>query len=199
VPRDTLYDFHRPVAWSLAFWFLLALLIGASGIYERATAVQVAATVWGLVAIVCLAIWAAPFVRSFAVHASFQALIALQVTRFVGIALVALYLRGRLPYSFGMIGGAGDIAVAAGAVAILWFWKRTGSAPGAAWIVAWNVFGLVDILGVVASAFREGLRDATRMAPLRECPLSLLPTFLVPLIIVSHGLIFTRFRRAAGR
>jgi hypothetical protein len=33
------------------------------------------------------------------------------------------------------------------------------------------------------------------MGPLRVLPLSLLPTFLVPIIIGSHALIFWRLRR----
>ena len=58
----------------------------------------------------------------------------------------------------------------------------------------WNVFGLADILGVVASALREGLRDSRSMLPLREFPLSMLPLFVVPLVICSHILMLYRLR-----
>lgn len=57
--------------------------------------------------------------------------------------------------------------------------------------------GFVDIIFVVFSALRFGLRDWQSMHPLRELPLSLLPTFLVPLIIVSHVLIFVRLTASA--
>ena len=53
----------------------------------------------------------------------------------------------------------------------------------------------MDIVFVVCSALRLGLHDWGSMAPLRELPLSLLPTFLVPLIITSHVLIFARMRK----
>jgi hypothetical protein len=57
--------------------------------------------------------------------------------------------------------------------------------------------GFVDIIFVVFSALRFGLRDWQSMHALRELPLSLLPTFLVPLIIVSHVLIFVRLTASA--
>jgi hypothetical protein len=60
----------------------------------------------------------------------------------------------------------------------------------------WNTIGLIDIIFVVFSALRFGLKDWQLMHALRELPLSLLPTFLVPLIIASHVLIFVRLLRA---
>jgi hypothetical protein len=43
------------------------------------------------------------------------------------------------------------------------------------------------------------LADPASMGPLRTLPLSLLPTFLVPLIIASHVLIFWRLYRPPHR
>ncbi|PYJ41309.1 MAG: hypothetical protein DME86_09095 [Verrucomicrobia bacterium] len=60
-------------------------------------------------------------------------------------------------------------------------------------IVIWNAAGLFDILFVVSDALWVGVRDWTGMAPLRELPVSLLPTFVVPLIMASH--IFIRLAR----
>ena len=53
----------------------------------------------------------------------------------------------------------------------------------------------VDIAFVVLLALRVGLRDWPGMAPLRELPLSLLPSFVVPLVISSHLLVFIRLLR----
>lgn len=63
-------------------------------------------------------------------------------------------------------------------------------------LLTWNTLGLIDIVFVVASALRFGLKDWQSMHMLGELPLSLLPTFLVPLIIASHVLIFVRLIRA---
>jgi hypothetical protein len=59
-------------------------------------------------------------------------------------------------------------------------------------LLIWNTIGLLDIIFVVFSALRFGLTDWQSMQALRELPVSLLPTFLVPLIIASHVLIFIR-------
>jgi hypothetical protein len=60
----------------------------------------------------------------------------------------------------------------------------------------WNALGLMDIIFVVFSALRFGLNDWQSMHALRVLPLSLLPTFLVPLVIASHVVIFVRLTRA---
>ena len=62
-------------------------------------------------------------------------------------------------------------------------------------VLAWNVFGLVDIVLVVATATRLGVADPGSMRALLELPLSLLPTFLVPIIIATHIIIFARLAR----
>jgi hypothetical protein len=64
-------------------------------------------------------------------------------------------------------------------------------------IFAWNVVGLIDILLVVATAAGLNLRNPGSMSALTELPLSLLPTFLVPLIIFLHVVIFSRVRQTS--
>jgi hypothetical protein len=62
----------------------------------------------------------------------------------------------------------------------------------------WNGYGLIDILFVVATAAAEGRANPASMAALLRMPLSLLATFLVPLIISSHLLLFARLRARRG-
>jgi hypothetical protein len=59
----------------------------------------------------------------------------------------------------------------------------------------WNTFGLVDILLVVATAVRIGFSQPWQLRALQVLPLSVLPTFLVPLIIATHVIIFVRLGR----
>jgi hypothetical protein len=66
-------------------------------------------------------------------------------------------------------------------------------------VLAWNVVGMLDIGFVVATAARLAAADPSSMRALLRLPLSLLPTFLVPLIIATHVWIFVRLRSAAAR
>jgi hypothetical protein len=62
--------------------------------------------------------------------------------------------------------------------------------PALYWI--WNTLGLVDIIFVVTTATRLALRDPDSMVALLQLPLSLLPTFLVPVIMFTHIVIAIR-------
>ncbi len=120
-------------------------------------------------------------------------LIGLHATRVVaGLAFLWFYARGRLPREFAVPGGIGDIVVGTLAMGLC---LRPRGWP----ILAWNALGLLDILGVVANAARCGLSDPASMAELARLPLSLLPAFLVPLIIATHVLLFVRLKAAPGR
>ncbi len=176
----------------LTLWFLSAVWIGATGTFYLATPIEVAITVWIGCILLLAGVWRIGVARAWAMGASVRWLLAPHLVRFVGLAFLVLHARGELPFSVGMVGGIGDVAIAIGASALM-------LDPDARWIKWWNVAGLVDILSVVVSVFREGLREPQSVAVIREFPLSLLPTFFVPLIIATHGIIFARLRSDRGR
>jgi hypothetical protein len=178
------------VTAALLTWLAFALVIGSSGRFSYASPRQVAATVWMLTALALLACWKIRPVRDRAADIDVRWLIAVHLTRFVGIYFLVLAAHGGLPSGFARPAGIGDITIAAGAAIILLLRQ---AAPKSL-LFAWNALGLIDILFVVFAALRFGLRDSQSMTPVRELPLSLLPTFIVPLIITSHVVIFARLR-----
>jgi hypothetical protein len=187
----------RPIVVALSAWLCLAFSVAIGGSFHNASAPAVAATVWILTGLALFACWRIPAIRQSLPVLDLRWLLSVHLTRFVGIYFLILANRGDLPHGFAQAAGIGDIAIAIGAAALLFTLRRDGvlQRPYQKRLLAgWNTFGLLDIVFVVFSALRFGLKDWLSMAPLRELPLSLLPTFVVPLIIVSHVLIFIRLK-----
>lgn len=182
------------IAAILGAWFCFALAIGTGGFFRNVSAAVVAVTIWGLVGLVLLICWKIRFVRDWIAAVDLRVLIAVHLTRFIGIYFLILGSRGDLPMGFARPAGIGDIIAAIAAVGLL---AARGLSYRRTLVRIWNFFGFIDILFVVFSALRFGLMDWQSMAALRTLPLSLLPTFIVPLIIVSHVLIFVRLTRAS--
>lgn len=173
-------------------WLLIALGLGASGRLASLRPPVPQLVLAGLTAALVLAGVAAPGFRVWLAGVNLRQIVVLHVSRFVGIYFLVLYGRGELPWAFAVPGGWGDIAVATGALALVLLVRDLASRRGL--LLAWNVVGMLDILGVVATASRLALANPDSMRALLRLPLSLLPTFLVPLIIASHLLLFTRLR-----
>lgn len=189
---------RRLLAIVLTMWFALALVASVMGALVGKPAPVLMGVIVGLTALCVLAAWRLPSIHTWAKHTSFRVLVGFHAVRFVGIAFLVLHARSALG-DFALAAGWGDIAVAVAAILVVIFvlpiesWRDW-------WIVlGWNVFGLADILYVVSTAARLGLEDTDLVAPLASFPMSLLPTFLVPLIIATHVLIFWRLWRTRRR
>jgi hypothetical protein len=176
---------------TVAVWLGVALLAGASGVVARLVPSGLPVVLFALTALL-LAVTALPTpFRTFAASIDVRVLVLVHVTRFVGLYFLVLYGRGELPWAFAVPGGWGDVIVAAGALLLAAF-VRPETAPGRRAYLAWNVVGLVDILGVVLTAARLALADPGSMRALLRLPLSLLPTFLVPIIVATHVVMLVR-------
>jgi len=183
---------NRVVTLVLLGWLCFA--VGLSGWFYKAIAPAVAATVWTLTALVLLVSWKVSPIRAWVLNIDVRWLVLLHLSRlFAGAYFLVLCQCNQLPCGFARPAGWGDIVVAVLALAVLGA-TRTQFAKTLLFI--WNTIGLIDIMSVVFSALRFGLKNWQLMHALRELPLSLLPTFLVPLIIASHVLIFVRLTRA---
>jgi hypothetical protein len=107
-----------------------------------------------------------------------------------GAYFLVLGARGVIPREFTTPAGWGDILVGVAAIWVLLrclpvrtSWQRWA-------FYLWNVAGLLDILGVIGNAIRLYLSDPAFVEPFMSLPLAILPTFVVPIVIVSHVLLF---------
>jgi len=183
---------NRVVTLVLLAWLCFA--VGLAGWFQNASALAVAATVWTLTALVFLACWSVRTIRVCVLNTDLRWLVVLHVTRlFIGAYFLVLCQRRQLPCAFATPAGWGDIVIGVLAVALV---SSMHTQFAKTVLLSWNTLGLIDIVFVVLSALRVGLKNWQSMHALRELPLSLLPTFLVPLVIASHVLIFVRLIRA---
>jgi hypothetical protein len=173
-------------------WLALAIALGATGRIARLhpPAPQLVLAGLTLLLLGCGATF--PAFRAWLLQLDVRWLLTLHLTRFVGAYFLLLHRRGDLPYAFAVPGGWGDILVASLALLILARIPEPEHRPHV--LLGWNLLGLADLLLVVGTAARLGIRDPASMQALLRLPLSLLPTFLVPLLIASHVLLFGRLR-----
>jgi hypothetical protein len=110
-----------------------------------------------------------------------------------GAWFLVLHARGAIDPTFALVAAPGDIAAGLGALIALRFLPL--KTPRDGWIVgAWNALGLLDILVVFVTAqrivfFGEGPRA---LAPLTSFPLGLVPSLVVPLILITHFAVFAQ-------
>lgn len=175
----------------LLAWLLAATALGATGAVQHLAPPGPQILVVGLTALLLVATTRVASLRAWLAAIDARWLVGLHATRFVGAYFLALHARSELPWAFAVPGGIGDIVTATGAVAVVASGAPDTPTRRRLWF-AWNAFGLADITGVVATAARCGIHDPASMAPLLRLPLSLLPTFLVPLIVASHVVLFRR-------
>lgn len=178
-------------------WLLISLLVGYTGIL-RSTPVPM--PVFAIAMTLTLLGWLTirKGLRDRVLSVGVRVLVALHITRFVGLYFLALYRDGLLPRDFAVPAGWGDITVALGAIVVLAAF-RTDTRTGRTAYFIWNVLGLLDILLVLGNGARMMRADRQLQAGFTSLPLILLPLFLVPIIIVTHVMIFVWWLRTRER
>lgn len=174
-------------------WLAAALALGGSG--AMAGLPLTPPVVAGVVtAAALLALSFADRARAAILERGPAPLIALHLVRFGAIASVAPG-DGFLPRGFAVRAAWGEVAVALAAITLLLAAVPADTRGRRVGLAAWNVFGLVQILVVMGMATRLAIAGMPT-DPFTRLPMSLLPTFLVPLFVASHVLLFVWLRRA---
>ena len=169
-------------------WLFAAILVGFSGLL-RNTALPMP----GLSAAITLALVALLAVsrelRTRALSIGIRPLVSVHLVRFFGFYFLWLSRQGLLARDFAVLAGWGPIIIATGALVILLL-RRGGDQRGRTAVIAWNVVGAVDVLLLTAVMTRLAQPDPLAQGGFTSFPLSLVPTFIIPLVVVSHLLIF---------
>jgi hypothetical protein len=197
-----------PVWLAVIAWAALSLILNVVGVFTahpKEPPFALLTAVIGPPALFLIAYVLSPKVRTLSLCLDLRLLTAMQGWRVIGAMFLVLMSFGLLPGTFAWPAGIGDLIVGAYApFVVLAISRRT---PG--WhthAVLLNVLGLLDFLGAVSGGVLSGsspigiLRGAVTADILLELPLSMIPTFAVPLWIVLHiiSLIKLRNARAGG-
>ena len=190
---------------ALLVWLVAAIVGVTTGLVNRPGQPPLT-LLWFTVGPIALGVVAyrlSPSLREWTDRFSLTWMVGLHLWRFVGFGFVAAWLFGRLPAGFAIPEGLGDAVAAAGAVALLPSLRR--GTVSRTWLLVWNTFGLVDLLsaltlGVLYSNGPLGVlsRGGVTTEFMVTFPVSLIPTFLVPLFILLHLLTFARLARHQG-
>jgi hypothetical protein len=188
----------RTVAIGALVWLALALILGASGALATLAPPGPQLIILSLVVITVVLGTAVPAVRAWVDAIPIRTLVGINAARFIGIVFLVLGARGVLSPLFAARAGWGDIAAALVAIVLVLSGDPVTRGRRAAYL-AWNVFGLADLIVAVSTATWVALRGLTPgMDPILHLPLSLVPTFAVPVLVANHVFLFRRLRSAAA-
>jgi hypothetical protein len=176
-------------------WFALTLGLGAAGVFNPPggtppIAIGVAAVVPPLL-VVALLIWSGHF-RDWVRSLDLRFLTMLQTWRTAGLAFLAVQTAGALPATFATPAGAGDLIVGVTAPLVAFYLIGRGRFARLGFF-AWTAFGVLDLvsaitLGILHSDSAIGLLAGVPNTDLvAHLPMSLIPTFGVPLTLALHA------------
>lgn len=188
-------------------WFVAVASLAALGVFSRPAglgALAIGAAVATPILAGLIGFARSRTVRQFALGVPLAVLVGVHVGRFLGGFFVVLHAAGRLPPTFALTAGWGDIFVAATALPLAWAVHRR--APGwRSFTLAWNAIAILDLVTAVSlgigSAPDSPLRfifESPNSGAVATLPWAMIPGFLVPLYMLTHLAIFARLAVSAA-
>jgi hypothetical protein len=178
-------------------WFTTIVTISALGEFTNASnRLGLSVAVAALVPLIIFAVWfsASRGLREYTLSLSPVLLTAAQSFRLIGFTFVLLEALRSLPAIFALPAGYGDMFIGATATVVAWkFAQNKRPVP----FLAWQFLGIADLvtavtLGVTAPLIEPHGIPITLMTVL---PLSLIPTFFVPLFLILHVISIVQARK----
>src|SRR6185437_3618993 len=172
----------------IAAWFVFALSASALHLFDNAYQ-QIGASVALAAGVPVLAFFAwlaaSQNFRKFALSVNPRVLTSWQTVRLLGVVFVILEGMQLLPARFALSAGYGDIFIGATA----WFAAtRLAKPANRALFILWQTLGIFDLVSAVALGITAQFvhSPGPSMYLMTVLPLSLIPTFLVPLFLMFH-------------
>jgi len=189
-------NYGKLTAWLIAGWFMVALSASALHLFKNdSNRVGLAVGLAALTPIVVFSLWSATSerFRQFTLSLNSRTLTFVQSWRILGFVFVISQAYGVLPAIFALPAGYGDIAI--GATASFVAWKLANPRHRNSFIL-WQVVGIADLVMAVSLGTTARLLSphGTSMVAMTVLPLSLVPTFIVPLLLIFHVICIAQAR-----
>jgi hypothetical protein len=171
------------VAWAVLSISASALHVFTNNAARLGPAVGLAA----LIPVVGFSVWfvASPGFRTFAMSLNPRLLTLVQTWRIGGFTFLALNAFGILPAVFALPAGWGDVLIGATAPLVAW---RLAQSDHKNSFLLWQGLGIVDLVMAVTLGTTARLISphGAAMTAMTVLPLSMIPTFVVPLLLMFH-------------
>ncbi len=177
----------RTVFW---LWFGGAVAAGHWQVLPGLPALALPALVLALAGLVLLAAYRLTSLRAWLAALDLRALVLLHLVRLVGVYFLLLYHDGLLPRAFAIPAGISEIVI--GVMALPVALAPLGEGARLRAIRIWSVVGFINLLFVVFTFARLNVTAPLHLRSFAILPLSLYPTFLLPLLLASGALVLQR-------
>lgn len=189
--------YGKLTAGLISLWFLFSLVASALHLFRAAPSrPPLALGLAALIPIVIFVAWSAmsQSFRQFLLSLNPRTLTFVHAWRIVGFVFLVLYTYNILPGTFALPAGWGDIAIGITAPLVALNFANLDHRKT---FILWHLLGIFDLvtamaLGPTASLINpQGISTGVNMV----LPLSLIPTFGVPLFIILHFISLAQARR----
>ena len=193
--------YRNAIAVLVGAWFTCAVAAGALGVFKNVSdslALPVAAAALAPIAVFIFWFTASSGLRQYLYGLNPRTLTLAHAWRVNGVVFLILSAYGLLPLPFALPAGLGDMAIGATAA---WIASRFANPEHKSVFVLWQILGIADLMIAVTIGTTVRLFDPSGpgMGPMAELPLSLVPTFFVPLFLMFHFVSIAQTRRWQGR
>ena len=179
----------------LVAWFLFALIGSAAHLFQNNdNRFGIGVALASGVPLLIFAGWVAASrtFRQFLMSLEVSGLTVLQTWRIIGFSFLLLEARGGLPSVFALPAGYGDMFIGATAT---WVGLKLAAPEHRGSFIAWQWLGILDLVTAVTVGTTVGIfNPSASMAPMTVLPLSLIPTFGVPLFLMFHAISIAQAR-----
>lgn len=189
--------YRRFTAWLVALWFIFALTGSAMHLFETAAnAPPLPLGLGAMLPILVFVVWfsVSPGFRNFVLSLNLKLLTIAQTWRIGGFVFLTLYTLGLLPGIFALPAGLGDVAIGVTAPFVA---ARLADSSHQKGFIRWQLLGMLDLVLAVTlgttARWLEPLGVPTQL--MTVLPLSLIPTFIVPLLFIFHIISIAQARR----